>query len=85
MHIGRVAARTCKRDRAGAAGIAIAFCDPAENAYLRDIERLTRTTLTVVQGKQAPDAPKQQRDYARKTPFHAKRGRQNNSGKRRAA
>jgi ATP-dependent RNA helicase RhlE len=71
--------------RAGAAGIAIAFCDPAENAYLRDIERLTRTTLTVVQGKQGPDAAKPTRDYARKTPFHVKRGRQNNSGKRRAA
>jgi ATP-dependent RNA helicase RhlE len=69
--------------RAGATGIAIAFCDPAENAYLRDIERLTRTTLTVVQGKQGPDAPKPSRDYARKTPFRAKR--QNQSGRRRAA
>jgi len=68
--------------RAGAAGVAIAFCDPAENAYLRDIERLTRTSLTVVQGEPGADAPKPSRDYARKTPF---RGRQqNNAGKRRA-
>jgi len=69
--------------RAGSSGIAIAFCDPAENAYLRDIERLTRTSLTVVHGQAGPDAPKPQRDYARKTPFRSKR--QNSGGKRRAA
>ncbi len=31
--------------RAGAAGIAIAFCAPDERAYLRDIEKLTRNKL----------------------------------------
>ncbi len=71
--------------RAGAAGIAIAFCDPAENGYLRDIEQLTKARLTVVQGKQGPDAPKPERDYARKTPFRERSARRNNNGRRRAA
>jgi ATP-dependent RNA helicase RhlE len=31
--------------RAGAAGIAISFCDNEERAYLRDIERLTRQSI----------------------------------------
>jgi ATP-dependent RNA helicase RhlE len=34
--------------RAGARGIALAFCDDAERDYLRDIERLTRVKLNVV-------------------------------------
>jgi ATP-dependent RNA helicase RhlE len=33
--------------RAGAAGIAISFCDHEERGYLRDIERTTRQTLPV--------------------------------------
>ena len=39
--------------RAGASGVAIAFCDPSERKYLRDIERLLKMPLTVV-----GDAPK---------------------------
>ncbi len=73
--------------RAGATGVAIAFCDPAENGFLRDIERLTKMPLTVVQGAIQPDAPVE-RDYAKKRPFHAKNGRsnrQNNSPRRRNA
>ncbi|HEV2546123.1 MAG TPA: DEAD/DEAH box helicase [Stellaceae bacterium] len=34
--------------RAGAAGIAISLCDRAERASLRDIEKLTRRSLTIV-------------------------------------
>jgi ATP-dependent RNA helicase RhlE len=34
--------------RAGAEGIAVAFCDSTERGYLKDIERLIRTRLTVV-------------------------------------
>jgi ATP-dependent RNA helicase RhlE len=34
--------------RAGAGGAAVSFCDPAERAYLRDIERLIQRPLTVV-------------------------------------
>ena len=33
--------------RAGAAGIAISFCNGEERAYLRDIEKLTRTNVPV--------------------------------------
>jgi ATP-dependent RNA helicase RhlE len=35
--------------RAGAAGIALSFCDHDERAYLRDIERLIRTQVPVVE------------------------------------
>ena len=34
--------------RAGADGEAISFCDPTEQGYLRDIERLIRHELTVI-------------------------------------
>jgi ATP-dependent RNA helicase RhlE len=34
--------------RAGARGVALSFCDASERTYLRDIERLTRTSLSVV-------------------------------------
>ena len=34
--------------RAGASGVALSFCDAAERTYLRDIERLTRKSLSVV-------------------------------------
>ncbi|HEX9905976.1 MAG TPA: DEAD/DEAH box helicase, partial [Propylenella sp.] len=34
--------------RAGAAGIALSFCNGEERAYLRDIEKLTRTTVPVL-------------------------------------
>ncbi len=34
--------------RAGASGKAIAFCDPAERGYLRDIEHLIQCRLTVI-------------------------------------
>ena len=37
--------------RAGAAGVAISFCDPAERPSLRDIERLTRRSLSVVDAR----------------------------------
>ena len=37
--------------RAGAAGTAISFCDRAERGALRDIERLTRRSLTVVDAR----------------------------------
>jgi len=38
--------RIGRTGRAGRTGIAIAFCDPSERAYLADIERLTRVRLT---------------------------------------
>jgi ATP-dependent RNA helicase RhlE len=35
--------------RAGAAGIAISFCDHAERAYLRDIEKIIRQSVPVIE------------------------------------
>jgi ATP-dependent RNA helicase RhlE len=47
--------------RAGAAGIALSFCDASERGYLRDIERLTKVPLLVAAGEPsretAPDRP----------------------------
>ncbi len=60
--------------RAGASGVAIAFCDPSERKYLRDIERLLQMPLTVVgdvpKGEERAPARKQARgakDRGRKT------------------
>jgi ATP-dependent RNA helicase RhlE len=41
--------RIGRTGRAGAAGVALSFCDREERATLRDIERLTRTQLRVVE------------------------------------
>jgi ATP-dependent RNA helicase RhlE len=37
--------------RAGAGGVALSFCDPSERAYLRDIEKLTKTPIKVAAGQ----------------------------------
>lgn len=42
--------------RAGAAGIAVTFCDREERSMLRDIERLTRQRLTVAEHRFATNA-----------------------------
>ena len=38
--------------RAGARGVALSFCDASERTFLRDIERLTRTSLSVISNHQ---------------------------------
>ncbi|HVR62934.1 MAG TPA: DEAD/DEAH box helicase [Polyangia bacterium] len=47
--------------RAGASGVALSFCDPQERVLLRDIERLTRVEVQVVQNhpfaRSRPAAP----------------------------
>jgi ATP-dependent RNA helicase RhlE len=63
--------------RAGTSGIAISFCDGSENAFLRQIERMTKTPITVAQGQQMADSPppgrgghnnnQKPRNYAKKT------------------
>jgi ATP-dependent RNA helicase RhlE len=42
--------------RAGAEGVAISFCDPAERTHLRNIERLVRRQLAVVEHDLPPEA-----------------------------
>jgi ATP-dependent RNA helicase RhlE len=44
--------------RAGAAGIAISFCDREERAYLRDIEKLIRQTVPTTD-RRIPGAPEE--------------------------
>jgi ATP-dependent RNA helicase RhlE len=56
--------------RAGRDGTALSFCDKSEKSYLRDIEKLTRQSLTVVQehsfhGPAAPSAEPQERERPR--------------------
>ena len=43
--------------RAGASGAAISFCDPEERGFLRDIERLTGTSMEVLSQPHGPDMP----------------------------
>ncbi|MFZ2871804.1 DEAD/DEAH box helicase, partial [Zavarzinia sp.] len=43
--------------RAGAEGVAISFCDRDEVAYLRDIEKVTRQKLPVIDRRANPNAP----------------------------
>src|SRR6185436_5167093 len=44
--------------RAGARGIAISFCAPDERAYLRDIERLTKQAVPVMETDMSLRAPR---------------------------
>ena len=41
--------RVGRTARAGAEGIALSFCDSSERAFLRDIERITKLPITVVE------------------------------------
>ncbi|HEX2941141.1 MAG TPA: C-terminal helicase domain-containing protein, partial [Rhodopila sp.] len=63
--------------RAGAAGIAISFCDVAERSTLRVIERLTGTALTVIGEAPPPQAHQPKRPGA---PGQAKRRRFRGNG-----
>ncbi len=71
--------RIGRTGRAGATGSAIAFCDPAEKDYLRQIERLTRKQLQVVSDRPAqaparePIRNSEREEYA---PHHDPRRRQ---------
>jgi ATP-dependent RNA helicase RhlE len=50
--------RVGRTARAGAAGIAIAFCSDEERPYLRDIEKLTRCALRTIPVPSATPAPR---------------------------
>jgi ATP-dependent RNA helicase RhlE len=49
--------RIGRTGRAGARGTALSFCDPTERPFLRDIERLTRRPIAVVDGRPFASAP----------------------------
>ena len=44
--------------RAGETGIAISICEPEENAFIKDIEKLIRTKITVVESQEFPQTEK---------------------------
>ena len=66
--------------RAGAAGIAISFCDPSERAVLRQIERQMNMTVTVV--GDAPPPMTHQPKKRPSAPGQAQRRRYNDRGNR---
>jgi ATP-dependent RNA helicase RhlE len=74
--------------RAGAAGIAIAFCSDEERPYLRDIERLTRCSLQAIPVPPAARAPLSgpiERPAASKLPRKGSRILQQDPASRRGA
>jgi len=54
--------------RAGASGAAISMCDPSEQAYLRDIQKLMQHQLDVLGGQPSQDEPKPTKQGARQSP-----------------
>ena len=73
--------------RAGAGGVAISFCAPEEQAYLRDIEQLVKRKLAVVGEEPTAVArgkePERVIDYAKKRKF--RHGRHRGGRDRKAA
>jgi ATP-dependent RNA helicase RhlE len=69
--------------RAGASGIAIAFCDPEEQAYLNAIETLTRHKLRIAGGEPARAVPSAKKPA--RGPQRRRRRRPAMQGHRRAA
>jgi ATP-dependent RNA helicase RhlE len=73
--------------RAGAAGIAISFCDPDERGLLRDIERLTRQSIASEDrrhdaGLSADKTPARARDGRGTAREHGRAGRDEGRGGR---
>jgi ATP-dependent RNA helicase RhlE len=71
--------------RAGATGVAFSFCDPSEQASLRDIEKLTRQSITVIAGQSGtssgrPSAGAPERAPSGQKPRRNKRRRHRGSG-----
>jgi ATP-dependent RNA helicase RhlE len=59
--------------RAGAGGAAISFCDPAERAFLRDIEKLTRLKIEAVEHNLPPMTEAQRTQAQEPRPPHGHR------------
>ena len=68
--------------RAGASGIAISFCDREERAYLRDIEKVTRQKIPVVENPLGADfVPPPELIAAGKPHNHAPAAKRQGAGK----
>lgn len=71
--------------RAGAQGIAISFCDPAERSFLRGIERLTKKTLTQMSWTPPPQSQRsaenrQGQNQGQRHQNHGHRGKSHGQG-----
>jgi ATP-dependent RNA helicase RhlE len=68
--------------RAGAKGIALAFCAPDERAYLRDIEKLTRRPLLVENYEPLPAQPASEQRAGQRPAQHRPAQRDQNQKRR---
>jgi len=66
--------------RAGAAGIALSFCDRSERAFLRDIERFAKTSLTPTDHSFTGSAPRDAGDDRGERPARNHRGHSGGPG-----
>jgi ATP-dependent RNA helicase RhlE len=71
--------------RAGASGTAIAFCDPSEQPYLRDIEKLTRQKLNIAGGEPARHEPSAKKSNGNGRPARPSRRRRPGAQRQRRA
>jgi len=69
--------------RAGAEGVAIAFCDNEERAFLRDIEKLIQIKLDVTDRRSNPHAAERSPAKHHRPQQNAGRNGRNNGGQRR--
>ncbi|MFK7983144.1 MAG: DEAD/DEAH box helicase [Saprospiraceae bacterium] len=58
--------RIGRSGRAGEEGIAIAMCEPEENAFIRDIEKLIKKKITVIKDHPFPQTDKPMTDAEKK-------------------
>ncbi len=80
--------------RAGEEGISISICEPEENAYVRDIEKLTKQKIQVIQDNPFPQTDKpmtaaekkewQKEKQKRKQEYFANRNKKRNVPKQQA-
>ena len=71
--------------RAGASGVAISFCDPAQQAALRTIERMTGARLQIVGGAPAAVQPQHKPTTTERRPSRRRRRGRSTTGLRPAA
>jgi ATP-dependent RNA helicase RhlE len=71
--------------RAGASGVAISFCESAQQGALRAIERMTGTRLQIAGGSPPAVQPQRTKAYTENRPSHRRQRRHSTAGLRPAA